>query len=294
MMLRNRRVLQLIGCIRWIDVLILLGAPVLGVAFSSGPIMPANLVTCSIFGAASLLLVAHVFTLNDWADFARGVHHSNRAMLQLESKDITPRLLLVFSFLLLVVSILFFLFLPGRCLLLAVAVAALGISYSHPSLNAKSMPIVSTLLHLLGGSVYFLLGYALFSPIDLRGILLGLFFGLTFAAGHPIQEVRDILEDRQVGAKTNAVVFGPRPTFFAGIVLFTAQYIYLFVLAWSGLIPRFLAILSVVCYPIHLSWSLLALRRGLNSEVIIRFQNRYRLLYALIGLAMFLSIFGRP
>src|ERR1700682_724164 len=175
LMPRSSHLAQLFRCIRWADVLILQGAPVLGIAFSIGPIIATKLIASSIFGAGSLLLVAHVFTLNDWADFRRGVHHSNRAMLQLESRNITPRLLLVFSFLLLLVSLLFFLFLSGRCLLLAVVIAALGIFYSHPALNAKSMPIVSTLLHLVGGLLYFLLGYALFSAIDLRGVLIGLF-----------------------------------------------------------------------------------------------------------------------
>jgi 4-hydroxybenzoate polyprenyltransferase len=287
---RSSQLAQLLRCIRWADVLILQGAPVLGIVFSIGPMTATKPIASSIFGVGSVLLVAHVFTLNDWADFARGVHHSNRAMLQFESRNITPRLLLIFSFLLLVVSLLLFLFLSGRCLLLAVVIAVLGIFYSHPLLNAKSMPIVSTLLHLIGGLLYFLLGYALFSEIDYRGIAIGLFLGLTFAAGHPVQEVRDLDEDRRVGARTNAVVFGQLPCFFAGVILFTAQYFYLFVLAWSGLIPRFLAALPIVFYPIHIWWSVVALRSGLTSESIIRFENRYRILYAIIGLTMLLSI----
>jgi 4-hydroxybenzoate polyprenyltransferase len=213
-------------------------------------------------------------------------------MLQLENRNITPRHLLAFSILTLVVSVLLFLFLPERCLLLAIAIAALGVFYSHPSLNAKSMPIVSTLLHFVGGLFHFLLGYALFSPIDYRGVLGGLFFGLTFAAGHPVQEVRDVLEDRQVGAKTNAVVFGQLPSFVVGLILFTAQYFYLFWLAWSGLIPRFLVALPIAFYPIHICWALLILRSGLTSDSITRFENRYRILYAIIGLAMLLSTFG--
>jgi 4-hydroxybenzoate polyprenyltransferase len=172
-----------------------------------------------------------------------------------------------------------------------VVIAAFGIFYSHPSLNAKSMPIISTVLHLVGGALYFLLGYALFSPaLDLRGILIGGFFGVTFAAGHPIQEVRDFHEDRQVGATTNAIVFGPRPSFFAGLILFALQYAYLFVLAWSGFVPRVLALLPIVLFPIHIFWTVQTLRGGLGRESIARFQNRYRILYALIGLAMLLSI----
>jgi len=266
--------------------------PVLGLAFSIGPITAGKLTVSIFFGIASFLLLTHVLTLNDWADFTRDIHHSNRAMLELEKSNIAPRVLLGFSFLALVASVLLFLFLPARCLLLAVATASLGIFYSHPSLNAKSMAIVSTLLHLVGGLLYFLLGYVLFSTSDHRGVLIGLFFGLTFAAGHPVQEVRDFHEDRHVGARTNAVVFGQRPTFFAGLILFTVQYIYLFWLAWSGLIPRFLAALPIAFYPIHIGWAVLTLRYGFTAESISRFEDRYRVLYAVIGLAMLLSIFS--
>jgi 4-hydroxybenzoate polyprenyltransferase len=151
------------------------------------------------------------------------------------------------------------------------------------------MPIVSTLLHFIGGLLHFLLGYALFSAIDRSGVLIGLFFGLSFAAGHPIQEMRDLDEDRRLGARTNAIVFGSRTSLFAGVILFTLQYLYLFLLAWSGLIPRFLAVLPIVFYPIHVFWLMLTLRSGLTSENITRFQNRYRVLYALIGLAMLIG-----
>ena len=289
-MFRSSQLLPLFRCIRWTDVLILEGVPILGVVFAVGPTTPAQLIPLAFFGLASFLLLAHVFTLNDWADFARGVHHSNRTMLQLERRNVPPRQLLIFSFLLLVAGVALFLFLSGLSLLLAVGIAALGIFYSHPSLNAKSMPILSTILHLVGGTLHLLLGYGLFSPIDLRGVLIGLFFGLTFAAGHPVQEARDVLEDRHVGAKTNAVVFGQLPSFVASLVLFTVQYVYLFWLAWSGLIARFIAVLPLVSYPVHIWLAVVTLRSGLSSANVTRFEKRYRVLYAVIGLAMLLSI----
>ena len=200
---------------------------------------------------------------------------------------------LVFSALCLVVGLLLLAFLGTRLFVLGITVAALGILYSHPRLNAKSMPILSTLLHLLGGFLHFVFGYVLFSPIDLRGVLIGLFFGVTFAAGHPVQEVRDFHEDREVGAKTNAIVFGTRPNFFAGLILFAIQYAYLFMLAFCKVVPNFLALLAVICFLVHAFWSIAALRSGLTSESISRFQNRYRMLYALLGLAMLASALTR-
>jgi 4-hydroxybenzoate polyprenyltransferase len=285
---RASLLLHLFRSVRWTDVLVLQGAPVLGVVFSIGQITAAKLAMSIPFEAASVLLTIHVLTLNDWADFTRGIHHSNRAMLQLESRNITPRVFLIFSSSILVAGLLLFLLLSRICFAFAMAIALLGIFYSHPSLNGKSMPIVSTLLHFIGGLLHFLLGYVLFSLIDSRGVLIGTFFGLTFAAGHPVQEARDVFEDLRAGARTNAIVFGARQNFLAGMILFTLQYLYLFWLAWRGLIPLLLAALPILFYPIHISWALATLRGGLTQKGIVEFQTRYRILYALIGLALFL------
>ena len=244
-----------------------------------------------IFGVGSLLLMIHVFTFNDWADFTRGVHHSNSAMLQLESRNISPRLLLMFSLISLFVSLGFFSSLSLWCGLISAGIAGLDVCYSHPAINLKSVPVVSTLVHFTGGLVYFLLGYSLFTAVDPGGVLIGLFFGLTLAAGHPIQEARDFDEDRRVEAKTNAIVFGRNASFLAGLVFFTGQYACLFAVAWANLIPRFLAVLPVICWPVHVWWWLGTFRSGLTPQNISRFQLRYRILYVAMGLAILLSLF---
>lgn len=291
---RRSRLAQLVRCVRWEDVILLQGAPVLGVVFS---ISSMTAITASlpapflVFVLGSVLLMIHVFTLNDWAEYTSGVHHSNASMMELEGRSITPRLLLIFSLALLVASLFLFFTLSARCGLIAAAIAVLGFCYSHPSINAKSIPVLSTLLHLAGGVIHFLLGYSLFSEIDFRGVLIGLFFGLTFAAGHPIQEARDFDEDRQAGAKTNAIVFGRKASFIAGLIMFSAQYFCLFMLGWTEYLPRFLIFVSMVSFPIHLGWWFLALRDGLTSQGIVKFQARYRTLYVLIGLVTLFFLF---
>jgi 4-hydroxybenzoate polyprenyltransferase len=83
---------------------------------------------------------------------------------------------------------------------------------------------MSSINHLLGGALLFLLGYTLSRPFDLKGLLIGLFFGLAFAGGHLNQEVRDYEGDLLNGIRTNAVVFGRRRTFLASQLTFTAAY----------------------------------------------------------------------
>ncbi|MEP7014120.1 MAG: UbiA family prenyltransferase [Verrucomicrobiota bacterium] len=292
-MSRLPKAFAVVASIRIGEVLVLQGAPLIGIVFSIGTITAPKLLASLIFAAASFLLVAHIFTLNDWADFSRGLNHSNSAMSRLENKKVPPRLLFFFSLLLLMASLSLFLSLSVRCSLLAAGIATLGILYSHPLLNFKSIPIVSSLVHFVGGLLHFLLGYALFSAIDEHGLLIGSFFAVTFTAGHLNQELRDFDLDQQTGARTNAVVFGKRIVFMTGLILFTISYIYLFFLAWTGVTPRSVAILPVLLCPVHIVASLHALKAKLTSKSIRRFQALYRVNYALIGLTMLVVLLYR-
>ena len=87
------------------------------------------------------------------------------------------------------------------------------------------------------------------------------------------------------------MIFGPRSTYLASLALFTLAHALLFVLALRGTLPRALAAL-VVLYPLHLRWSLEALADGITYASICRLQARYRALYAIIGLAIVVALYG--
>jgi 4-hydroxybenzoate polyprenyltransferase len=285
--------LAYVSCIRYQDVVILQGSPLLGLAFSFREITPEKLATAAVFVLASMLLVAHVFSLNDWAGIALDSNDPNKSSNVFVTRGISRREIAILSLGLLAGSLALFSLLGRQTLLLGVVIAALGALYSHPAFNAKGTPVVSSLPHLTGGALHFLLGYSLFGGIDGRGILIALFFGLTFAAGHLNQEVRDHDGDRLNGIRTNAVVFGKHAAFGAGLVLFTLAYADLFYLASLGIVPTALRALPVVVYPLHLFWSVTTLRAGLTFARVSRFQARYRMLYALIGVAMVATLLLR-
>ena len=184
----------------------------MGVAFAIGAITTANLETLGVFLIGSILLVAHVFTLNDWADIAHGLKAPDPLVSSLR--------LFWFSIFLLIASLLVFTLISSRVVILGAIVAVLGFFYSHPKLNFKGTPVASSFPHLVGGLFHFLLGYAFFSPIDSRGILIALFFALTFTAGHLNHEVRDFELDSKTNARTNAVAFGKYAAFVAGLIVF--------------------------------------------------------------------------
>ena len=279
-------VLAYLSCIRFPDVLVLQGSPLLGAAFALRDRSVEAAAIGSVFALASFLLVAHVWTLNDWAGIATDLKDPTRSHRVFSTKGVSSRGLLRFSLGLLVASLALLTLLSHQTALIGLAIATLGVVYSHPALFAKSIPMVSSVPHLLGGLLHFLLGYSLFGSIDRRGVLIGLFFALTFTAGHLNQEVRDHEGDRRSGLSTNAVFFGPRRAFLAGLAVFTIAYTDLALLAWWGLVPAAVGIVAALLYPVHLAWSMRTLRAGLGFETVSRLQRGYRTLYALIGLAM--------
>jgi 4-hydroxybenzoate polyprenyltransferase len=285
--------LAYVSCIRYQDVVILQGSPLLGVAFSLRELTIDSMVSVAVLTLASMLLVAHVFSLNDWADIALDSNDPNKAEDVFLTRGISRKGMAVLSLCLLGMSLVLFALLGRRTLLLGMAYAVLGALYSHPFFNFKGTPVVSSLPHLFGGLVHFLLGYSVFGEVDRRGILIGLFFALTFAAGHLNQEVRDHDGDRLSAIRTNAVAFGKTSVFAAGFLLFTLAYADLFFLAHSGIVPSPLGWLAIVLYPLHVYWSATTLRAGLGFASVSRFQSRYRMLYALIGAAMIGVLFVR-
>jgi len=285
--------LAYLACIRYAEVLVLQGSPLLGAAFALGPPTPEAIPRFVAFVLASFLLVAHIFSFNDWAGAVADSNDPNKSARVFSTKGVSPRQLLRFSLGLLAGGLLVFAALPARTLVLAVVIAALGIFYSHPRLNAKSVAVLSSTPHLLGGLLHFLLGYSLFRPLDARGTLIALFFALTFTAGHLNQEVRDHDGDRRNGLDTNAVRFGAGAAFLAGFGMFTLAYADLAALALAGIVPLALGVLAAVLYPIHAYWSLATWRGGLTFDRVSRFQARYRALYALIGLGMLVTVLSR-
>lgn len=279
------------ACIRYLEVFLLQGSLVLGAALAPGGGFHAEAVGRGALALlASLLLVAHVFALNDWANLAADASDPTRSARVFTARGVSQRAFGVLCVALLVASLLLFALLPGTTLLLAIGIAALGAVYSHPAIDAKGRPGLSSLTHVAGGGLHFLLGYSVFATIDARAVMISLFFALTFAAGHLNQEVRDHAGDLANGIRTNAVALGRRATFFAGLVVFTLAYADLAFLAAQGVVPLPLASLPALLYPAHVVFSVAALREGLTTESMRRFQARYRTLYALLGAAMIAAI----
>ena len=279
-----------LSCLRLPEILVLQGSPLLGAAFAIRHPTAENLGSLAILIAANVLLVAHIFMLNDWSGLTADLADPNKTAGVFTARGVGRREIGGLTAGLLALSLLLFSRLGPSTLWLALAIAILSALYSLPRFNWKGRPLLSSAAHLAGGALHFLLGYSLGNAIDLRGLAIATFFALTFAAGHLTQEVRDHQGDRLNVIRTNAVIFGQRRTFAASLALFTLAYALFFLLALQGILPRPLAALAAL-YPLHLRWSLKTLAEGLTYTSIERLQARYRALYAVIGLAMVAALY---
>jgi len=281
----SERLRRYLSILRPQEILVLQGPPLLGAAFAIRHPAAGSVGPLAILVVANLCLMAHIFMLNDWSGLTSDLIDPNKAAGVFTARGVGRGEIGALAAGLLAVSLLLFSRLGPRALWLALAITTLSALYSLPRFNWKGRPLLSSAAHLAGGVLHFLLGYSLGGAIDGRGFAIGTFFALTFAAGHLTQEVRDHQGDVLGAIRTNAVIFGPRRTFAAGLALFTLAYALLLLLALRGILLHPLAAL-VALYPLHLGWSLKTLAEGLTYESIRRLQARYRALYALIGLAM--------
>lgn len=286
-------VARYLACLRPQEILVLQGSPLLGAAFAIGQPTTADVGPLVILTVANILLVAHIFMLNDWSGLIADLADPNKSAGVFTARGVDRKEMGGLTALLLALSLILFSLLGPGTLCLALAIAALSALYSLPRFNWKGRPLFNSAAHLAGGVLHFLLGYSLGGAIDWRGLAMATFFALIFAAGHLTQEIRDHQGDILNAIRTNAVAFGKRRTFAASLILFTLSYALLLVLALQGILPRPLAAL-VVLYPIHLFWSLKTLAEGLTYASIHRLQARYRALYAVVGLAMVAALWGAP
>jgi 4-hydroxybenzoate polyprenyltransferase len=274
-----------LSCLRLPEILIFQGSPLLGAVFTLGHDLPGHMGRVAVLITANVCLMAHVFALNDWSNYPADLSDPTKAAGVFTARGIGRREMGALTAGLLAVNLLLFAWLGALTFFIALGIAALSALYSLPMFAWKGRPLLSSTAHIAGGALHFLLGYALGSAVDRRGLVVAAFFAVTFAAGHLIQELRDHDGDAGNGIRTNTVTFGKRRMFTASLALFTLAHGLLFVLALQGTIPRVLALL-VGLYPVHLRWSLQALADGLTYASVCRLQARYRALYAVIGVAL--------
>ncbi len=282
--------LRPLACIRLDEVAVLQGAPVVGALCSIGKFDLAGLVALAVLVAGNLCLVGHVFVLNDWAGIATDSQDPRRAAWTFTAKGAKAREMGVLALVLLLVGLGLLGLLSLGAGVIGGLIAVLSALYSLPGIGGKGIPLFNSALHLVGGVLHFLLGYAAFAALSWQAVAIGGFFGLVFTAGHFTHEARDHDGDCHNNIRTNAVAFGKRRCFLASLVLFSLAYVLLATLALLGLVPHVLTLVAGAALPLHLLAALRVLRAGLTFEGLRGLQTFYRRLHAIIGIVMLATI----
>ena len=239
----------------------------------------------ALLAAGSICLVSHVFVVNDWSGMAADLSDPARASTVFANRGVVRDRMGHLWMALLALGLLILAALGARVFAIAIAIAGLSALYSAPASHIKGVPVLNSLLHFAGGLLHFLLGYSVFRAPDARGMEIGCFLALVFTAGHLTHETRDSDSDRRNGIRTNAVKFGKRRNFLAGLVLFTLADGLLLALTLQRIIPLPPEVV-VALYLLHVYWSWQTVRAGLTFESVRRLQVRYRFRYAALGLMM--------
>src|SRR5262249_27573077 len=127
-------------CVRFDEVLVLQGPPLLGAFLSIGRPTLELVPTLALFAVGSGCLVAHVFTLNDWAGMNADLRDPNRARHVFAAEGVPPRTMGGLSIALLLLTVLLLSPFGARTLAMALAIAGLSALYSTYPRPAKGVP----------------------------------------------------------------------------------------------------------------------------------------------------------
>jgi 4-hydroxybenzoate polyprenyltransferase len=171
-----------------------------------------------VFIAASS---AFGFVINDISDIALDARAGNPRN-PLADGSLTCRTAQQVSAVFLVVSVISMALLPPHLLLIELAVLFVFITYSF-FIKAKNIAGLDLVYHALFPALYGLLGYVLYHPIDLTGLVFFILLGIFGAAGELCNEIRDLEKDHY--ERKNTVVFiGERRGFYLLMALMVTAF----------------------------------------------------------------------
>ena len=145
--------LRLLSSIRFDEVIVLQGAPLIGALAAMGAITGYNILSGVVLALGSACLVAHVYSFNDWSGIHGDLRDPNRAARTFVTRGVSRTAFGWLSAGLLIASLLLLALLGPATLALAIALVASSMLYSAPAVHGKGRPILSSLLHLAGGTL---------------------------------------------------------------------------------------------------------------------------------------------
>jgi 4-hydroxybenzoate polyprenyltransferase len=136
--------------------------------------------------------------------------------------SLTSRTALQVSAVFLLVSVICMALLPHHLLLIELAVLFVFVTYSF-IVKAKNITGLDLVYHALFPAFYGLLGYILYHPLDMTGLVFFVLLGIFGAAGEVCNEIRDLKKD-QSERKNTVVLIGEIRGFYLLLALMVTAF----------------------------------------------------------------------
>lgn len=233
----------------------------------------------------SVLLMIHIFSLNDWADYfddrlGRAEKPSNDG-----GRDDRTSLLIVAASSAALVFLGLWLMRPAATIPAAATVVCSALYSCRWPTHGKGTLLLSSLLHFACGASCFILGLTTASGSGSGQGNIAIFLGLSMIAGHINQEISDHREDQASRTRTYSTVLGPARSFVIGQIVFTIAFAFLLAGMHDGWASLF-GPLVISMWSANVALAIGCCGRGVGPESVERYRLGYRLLYVLIGLSM--------
>lgn len=275
------------SCIRYRETLIFQTPTLIGLAFFIPDISIGSTINALFVALGSFLVMASIFAINDWADINLDSQNTLKHKDTFLVNGINPNQMLGLANWLAAGGIIIFATLSKFHVLAALGAIIFGLVYSVPihGMRGKSIPVFSSFLHFGGTLLSFLLGALTFAPADWQNLLVAFHPAILITAGHLVHEVEDYEQDLIAKCQTNAVRFGRDAVFIFASLLFGFSFLLLFWLTEEGYFPSVIKYTSYL-YLLYAVLALKAYRAGLTRDNVRHLQNQYRILFAVVVLAM--------
>jgi len=217
--------------------------------------VPPFEITAIVLFAFSLA-TASVFVLNQYFDREADQENEVKSNLPVASGRITPRKTLMFSFLLVITSLVLVLFANVHVLPLFVIYLGLWTAYSTPPFRLKSVPVADFVISGVGaGFLPFLMGGGLSDQLifSIPSVMLGAIpLMLIHCGGHIIQAVGDYEADRKTGVHTFVVKYGRKKGVIVAGFMFLIAGFSPFVYSAFGFLPFRHLFLLLIIFPLSI------------------------------------------
>lgn len=272
--------------IRWFEIAVRLGAPVIALLLTIPSVDYANIIKGFYLIIAFFFLWAHGYALNEWGGYTSDRLDPAKTDKPIVAGKISPLEMLNLSIIFAVISIILFTLLDRKLLIFVFIDIIIGVMYCYPKILLKKVPFMSLAALFIVSANDFMLGWLIFSPNFYKGLMIGIYFGILGLAGISYHEVGDHDPDKAADIWTNAVRFGKKKIFILGFILYTLSIVYFMILTYLRFLPGHLYPILLTTYPIYFYLFFKCLKKRLNSMDVRRFIKNYRILYGIIGIYM--------